>query len=82
MSRNNDHTREHLSDYLYHQNYYKRIGIDLLRQTNTSISKRSNFTRKLEEKDSGKMFFMAEKRQKTVLIFFRFISCKYQVLLA
>ena len=37
MSRNNDYTTGNLLDYLYHQNYYKLIGIDLSRQTNTSI---------------------------------------------
>ena len=45
MSRNNDYTTGNLSDYLYHQNYCKLIGIDLSRQTNTTII---NFTRKLE----------------------------------
>ena len=28
MSRNDDYTTENLSDYLYHQKYYKVIGID------------------------------------------------------
>ena len=35
--RNNDHTTGNLLDHLYHQNYYKLIGIDLSRQTNNSI---------------------------------------------
>ena len=39
----------HLSDYLYHQNYYKLIGIDLSRQTNMSIPPHINFVGKLEE---------------------------------
>ena len=34
MSRNNDYTTGYLLDYLYHQKYYKLIGIDLSRQTN------------------------------------------------
>ena len=29
MSRNNDSTTGNLLDYLYHQNYYKLIGVDL-----------------------------------------------------
>ena len=37
MSRNDDYTTGDLLDYLYHQKYYKLIGIDLSRQTNTSI---------------------------------------------
>ena len=32
MSRNDDFTTRNLSMYLYHQNYYKVIGIDLSRQ--------------------------------------------------
>ena len=37
MSRNNDYTTGNLLDFLYHQNYFKLIGIDLSRQTNTTI---------------------------------------------
>ena len=37
ISRNDDYTTENLVDYLYHQNHYKIIGIDLSRQINTSI---------------------------------------------
>ena len=43
MSRNDDCAKGNLSDYLYHQNHYKLIGIDLSRQTNTSISQQINF---------------------------------------
>ena len=32
MSKNNDYTTVNLLDYLYHQKYYKLIGIDLSRQ--------------------------------------------------
>ena len=32
MSRNKDYKTKNLLDYLYHQNYYERIGIDLSRQ--------------------------------------------------
>ena len=44
MSRNDDYTTRNLLDYLYHQNYYKLIGIDLPRQANTSIPQEINFT--------------------------------------
>ena len=37
MSRNDDYTTGNLLDFLYHQNYYKIIGVDLLRQTNMNI---------------------------------------------
>ena len=32
MSKNDEYTTRNLLDYLYHQNYYKLIGIDLSRQ--------------------------------------------------
>ena len=62
MSRNNVYTTVNLSDYLYHQKYYKVIGIDLSRQTNTIISQQINFTKKLEEDDGAKIFIIAEKQ--------------------
>ena len=43
ISGNEDYTTGNLLDYLNHQNYYKLIGVDLSRQTNTSISRRINF---------------------------------------
>ena len=69
MSRNNDYTIKNLLDYLYHQHYYKLIGIDLPRQTNTSIPQQINFTGKLEKDDGATMFVIAEKLQKTILNF-------------
>ena len=47
--RNNDYTTGNFLDYLYHQKYYKLIGIDLSKQANTSIPHQINFTGKLEE---------------------------------
>ena len=38
MSRNDDYATENLLDNLRHQIYYKNIGIDSSRQTNTTIS--------------------------------------------
>ena len=63
-SRNDDYTTGNLLDYLYHQNYYKLIGTDLLRQKNTSISQQINFIGKLEKDGGATMFFIAEKQQK------------------
>ena len=62
MSRNNIYTTVNLLDYLYHQKYYKVIGIDLSRQTNTVISQQINFTKRLEEDDGAKIFIIAEKQ--------------------
>ena len=70
MSRYNDYTTGNVLDYLYHQNYYKHIGIDLSRQANMSIPQQVNFVGKLEEYDCETMFFIVEKQQKTILRFF------------
>ena len=69
MSRNDDYATGNLLDCLYHQKYYKLIGIDLLRQTNTSIPQQINFTGKIEEDDGATMFFISEKQQKKILNF-------------
>ena len=57
MLKNDNYTTRYLLDYLYHQKYYKLIGIDLSRQTNTNISQKINLLRKLEEDDGATMFF-------------------------
>ena len=54
---------------MYNQNYYKIIGIDLTRQTNTIIPQQINFTGKLEKDDGVTMIFIAEKQQKAILNF-------------
>ena len=69
MSRNDDYTTGNLLDNLDHQKYYKLIGIDLSRQTTTSIPQQINFVGKLEEDDSATMFFITEKQQKAILNF-------------
>ena len=66
-TRNDDWTTGSLLDYLYHQKYYKRTGIDLSRQTNKNIPQKINCTGNLKEDDGGKMFCIAGKRQNTIL---------------
>ena len=61
MSGNDDNTTGSLLDYLYHQKYYKLVGIDLSRQTNVSVPQQINFVAKLEEGDGSTIFFIAEK---------------------
>ena len=63
MSKNDDYTTGKLLDYLYRQNYYRLIGIDLSRQTNITILQQVNYAGKLEEDDG------AEKQQKVILNF-------------
>ena len=75
MWRNNYYTPGNWLDFFYLQNYYKLIGIDLSRQTNTSILQQINFTGKLEEDNGAKMFFITRKERKTIFkLFFRFIN--------
>ena len=66
MLKNDNYTTRYLLDYLYHQKYYKPIGIDLSRQTNTNISQKINLLRKLEEDDGATMFFRIIQKQKQV----------------
>ena len=68
MARNNDYKTGDLLDFLYHR-CYKLFGIDLSRQTNTSIPQQIKFTGKLEEDYGVTMLFVAEKQQKTILNF-------------
>ena len=68
MPRNNDYKAGNLLDFLYHQNYYNLIGIDLSMQTNTSIPRRIIFIGKLEE-DNGATIFSLLKSKKTILNF-------------
>ena len=49
VSKNDDYTTRNILDYLYHQNYYELIGIDLSRKANASIPQQINFVGKLEE---------------------------------
>ena len=50
-----------LSDYLYHQKYYKLIGVGLSKQKNTSIFQQVNFKRRLEN-DGAIIFCITEKK--------------------
>ena len=69
MSKNNDYATGNLLDYLYHQNYYRLISIDLSRQTNTIIFQLNSFTGKLDKDDGATVLFIAEKQEKTMLHF-------------
>ena len=69
MSRNDDYARGNIIDYSYHQKYHKLIGIDLSRETNTSIPQQINFVGKQEKDDGAAMLFIAENQQRTILNF-------------
>ena len=55
MSRNNDYTTGNLLDHLYNEKYYKLIGIDLSRQTNTNVPQKINFVGKLKKDNRVKI---------------------------
>ena len=69
MSRKDNYATGNLLDYLHHQKYYKLIGIDLSRQTNTNIPQQIDFTGKLEEGNNITKFFPPEKQRKAILNF-------------
>ena len=73
MSKNDDYTTGNLSDFSYHQDYYKLISIDLSIQPSTTIPQQINFTGKLEENDGVTMCFLLQ--QKLFWTFLRFIKC-------
>ena len=59
MSRNNDHKRWNLLDYMYHQNYHKLIGIDLSRQTSIP-----QFYRKIRRRWCSNVFLLMKSSKK------------------
>ena len=69
MSRNDDYAAENILDYLHYENYYKCIGIDLSRPTNTTSPQEIKYLEKPEEGNSRTTSFIAEKQQKTILNF-------------
>ena len=74
MSRNDDYTTGNLLDFSYHQNYYKLFGIDLLRQTNTSIPQQISFTGNLEEDDGATMFYLLKSIKNNFKFIFGIIN--------
>ena len=69
MTKNDDYTTGNLLDFSYHQSYYKLIGINSSRQTNTSISQKINFVGKSWEDNDATMVFTAENQHKTIINF-------------
>ena len=64
---NDEYTTGNFWVYFYYQKCYKLIGIDLLRQINTSIAQQLKFTGKLGKNDGATMFFITKRQQKTIL---------------
>ena len=71
MSKNNDYTTGNLLDYEYFQDHYKLIEIDLRKQIelgNVDLKQQIHFIGRLEE-NNVTMFFIIEKREKTIFDF-------------
>ena len=64
MLRNVDYATGKLLDYLYHPNHYKRIEIDLSRQTDTIIPQQTNFVGKLDKDNGATMFLLLKSSKK------------------
>ena len=60
MLRNNNYTTGNILDFSNQRSYYKLIGIDLPRQTNTSNSRQNNFTEKLDKVDGATMVLLVK----------------------
>ena len=60
--KNDDYITGNLFNCFYHLKYCKLNGVDLLRQTNTSIPRQKNFIAMLQEDIDGTMFFIAERQ--------------------
>ena len=78
MSNKDDYTTGNLLDYLYHQKYYKLIGIDLSKQINTSIPQKVNFVGKSMMQQCP-LFLKSSKSY--YKISFRFIDCNRIILI-
>ena len=66
LSLNDDFTRLNQLNFLYHQNCYKHITIDLSREIDTPIPQQINVIAKLDEYNGATISFIAEKQQKPV----------------
>ena len=78
MSNNNDYTTGNLLDFAYFKENYKLIAIDLSKQTKLKDPQQINFIGKLSRNTGATMFFITEKSQEMLLIFYKILSqsCK------
>ena len=78
MRNNNDYTTGNLLDLGYFKENYKLIAIDLSKQTKLKDPQQINFIGKLSRNTGATMFFITEKSQEMLLIFYKILSqsCK------
>ena len=68
-TRNDDYTTSNLLDYLYDQKQYKLIITNFVNTKQYKHSSTKQFYRIIRTRLRCKMFFIAEKQQKTILNF-------------
>ena len=78
MRNNNDYTTGNLLDFGYFKENYKLIAIDLSKQTKLKDPQQISFIGKLSRNTGATMFFITEKSQEMLLIFYKILSqsCK------
>ena len=64
---NNEYTARNLLDYLYHQNYYKLIGINLFKTSKYDYSTKNKFHRKIRRRTMLQQSFLSLKNSKKKL---------------
>ena len=69
ISINNDYVTGNILDCLYHQKYYKLIGINYSRQRYTSIPPTNKFCKKIRRRWCCNNVFFSWKEAKNILDF-------------
>ena len=73
MPRNNGYAKESLLNYLYYPNFYKLIGTDLSRQTNTNIFNKLMLQENLT-KTMVQQYFSLLKSSKKIIEFIKVLN--------
>ena len=69
MTNNNDYTTSNLLDFVYFQENYKLIAIDLSKKTKLKDPQQINFIGKLDKGNGATVFFIIEKSEETTFNF-------------
>ena len=69
MSNNNDYATGNFLDFVYFEENFKLIAINLSKQTKLKDPQQINFIRKLYKDNGATMFFIIEKSEETCFNF-------------
>ena len=78
VSNNNDYTTGNLLDFGYFKESYKRIAIDLSKQTKLKDLQQISFIGKLDKDNRTTMFFIIEKSEETTFKFLKILPQSYK----